>query len=832
MSASFSFPVSRVHTGVALCLLLTCFTALPAAGQLTTRLDTLVARQVGPGMSHFHIHAPEVPWNVHVVEIDLKDNPHLKIQTVKAGDRLVGSERTSAMAARNDRPEHRVVAAMNGDFYGGGGVPLGLQLVGGEFVRNHSSGWWAAGFDADHGMMIEMSQFQGTVRHRGQSRTINNINSTRNTDNLILYNRFMGSATGTNEFGTEVVVRNLTPWAGNDSVRVVVENVRRNTGSSVIPAGGAVLSGHGQSAAFLNSVEVGDEMMLFMGIVPGIPGVREVISGQPLIVQNGVRVPQSGSFAMDLHPRTGIGFNADTSKAYFVTVDGRHSSSAGMSLPEFADLFITIGAYRAANLDGGGSTTMVVRGSVVNRFSDSVERSIANAILVVSTAPEGALSRLQTSPTTIKLFQGRTSQITLTGADEYFNPREIDLAQASFTVDSRLGSVTPQGLFTAGTSNDTGYVYIDYGALRDSVAVIVTTVDSLRLTPRNISTDTLRAVQFLPAIFDQDRILQSLPATVLQWSSSDASIGTVDAMGLFHGRQPGVTWLHVAYGGARDSVRVSVDVQQGRHVLEDFSSMEVWSLSGSFVNLQNTRIEHTTERASLGEGSLALHYEFTHDTSVRNDIYLQTDIDIEGVPDAVAVDMWTDGRNHQLFFIFEDALGNEFSVSPAMWANPTGGFGSVYSAMSRAVGRVPGYRVMYHPIRLTRLEVRLFRSGEPGSVVQGSMWIDNLRVTYPATITNIEDEAGLPTGSIELFPNYPNPFERTTTVSFRMSEPAHARLVVYDLLGREVFIVRDGFEAAGIHTTTIDAGHLPSGMYMFRLYAGEQVLTRAMTVLR
>jgi exopolysaccharide biosynthesis protein len=68
-----------------------------------------------------------------------------------------------------------------------------------------------------------------------------------------------------------------------------------------------------------------------------------------------------------------------------VTVDGRQTFSVGMSLPEFADLLLKLGACQAINLDGGGSTTMVLEGQIVNYPSDQTgERSVGNCLLLVA----------------------------------------------------------------------------------------------------------------------------------------------------------------------------------------------------------------------------------------------------------------------------------------------------------------------------------------------------------------------------------------------------------------------------------------------------------------
>jgi exopolysaccharide biosynthesis protein len=84
------------------------------------------------------------------------------------------------------------------------------------------------------------------------------------------------------------------------------------------------------------------------------------------------------------HPRTGIGFSQDSSTVYFITVDGRQQTSRGMTLIEFADLMIEHGIYQGLNLDGGGSTTMVVSNIIVNSPSDQTgERKVGNCIVVI-----------------------------------------------------------------------------------------------------------------------------------------------------------------------------------------------------------------------------------------------------------------------------------------------------------------------------------------------------------------------------------------------------------------------------------------------------------------
>jgi exopolysaccharide biosynthesis protein len=84
------------------------------------------------------------------------------------------------------------------------------------------------------------------------------------------------------------------------------------------------------------------------------------------------------------HPRTAVGFSRDSSTLLLLTVDGRSENSGGMTLIELANVMRELGAWQAMNFDGGGSTTMVIDGKVVNHPSETEgERAVGDALLVV-----------------------------------------------------------------------------------------------------------------------------------------------------------------------------------------------------------------------------------------------------------------------------------------------------------------------------------------------------------------------------------------------------------------------------------------------------------------
>ncbi len=104
-------------------------------------------------------------------------------------------------------------------------------------------------------------------------------------------------------------------------------------------------------------------------------------------------------------------------------------------------------------------------------------------------------------------------------------------------------------------------------------------------------------------------------------------------------------------------------------------------------------------------------------------------------------------------------------------------------------------------------------------------------VDVPISSTSIDKDPEIASG-IRLEQNYPNPFNPSTLIRFELRASHVARLAVYDVLGREVEVLVDGAMPAGQHSVTFDASSLSSGMYMYVLTAGDQRVSRTMTLIK
>lgn len=119
----------------------------------------------------------------------------------------------------------------------------------------------------------------------------------------------------------------------------------------------------------------------------GGDGITEALGGFPELLAEGERVGDLAvgdlpSFAASRHPRTAVGYDSESGRFWMIAVDGRQPPhSSGMTLPELTSLLEALGADEALNLDGGGSTVLIVRGRPVSRPSDEDgERSVVNAL--------------------------------------------------------------------------------------------------------------------------------------------------------------------------------------------------------------------------------------------------------------------------------------------------------------------------------------------------------------------------------------------------------------------------------------------------------------------
>jgi hypothetical protein len=309
------------------------------------------------------------------------------------------AERVGDIAMR-----HGAIAAVNGGFFNvKNGEPMGLLKVAGELVSDNTVAKGAVIIRApDRGAMslaFDQLSAKMSVTFKGAdgkpiTLPIDGVDTTRERGKLMLYTPAYHADTDTAGAGTDWIL----DTAGGAALAVTA--IRVDETKAPIPRKGAVLSYGGLDLPEpLEDLIEGTTVTfsttwksLHNTPVADLEQADHIVNGAGLLRRQGVALADwsaenlvAATFTHFRHPRTIIGVDG-RGFIWLAAIDGRQSDySVGMQFSDLQRLCDRIGLKDALNLDGGGSTTMWVKGQVVNRPSDpSGPRAVSDAILVMA----------------------------------------------------------------------------------------------------------------------------------------------------------------------------------------------------------------------------------------------------------------------------------------------------------------------------------------------------------------------------------------------------------------------------------------------------------------
>jgi len=350
--------------------------------------EILRSEMADPGVEHIEIRRGDFSVGLGpdrwVINVLLLDPSRTRLELGRAHDKMAGTETTSSIVRRRG-----ALAGTNGGYFRTDGPyrgePAGIVLRAGKLLSEPSRkrpGLAVSGKGPRTRLAVVDVQVRAeVVVSKSVRRGIDAVNRPRLDDELVLFTPELGPTTMTGPGGIEAV-------AEKGRVSALIDG----KGGAAIPRSGWVLSASGAAAAWVRAnLRRGSriETRFDVRLDPRPDFTAEfVVGGGPRLIRGGR--PAAGDpgiygsgFADARHPRTAVGVRAD-GRILLVTVDGRQpEKSVGMTIAELTDLLIDLGAVEAINMDGGGSTTMVVDGKVVNSPSDLTgERPVGDALLV------------------------------------------------------------------------------------------------------------------------------------------------------------------------------------------------------------------------------------------------------------------------------------------------------------------------------------------------------------------------------------------------------------------------------------------------------------------
>jgi hypothetical protein len=335
--------------------------------------------------------APAGPIAVFLLKLDPR---RVRLDAALSNDEVMGAETVDALAARR-----QALAAVNGGFFNTRtGEPVSLLKVAGQIVSDNPTTKGAVVIRSPARGRTELQFDQIAVRlylkfkavGRDYIVPVDGVDTTRERSKLMLFTPLYHADTDTALNGTEWTL---------DGKPLKVKDVRRNMGRTPIPREGAVLSYGGlelpDALAVLApgvSVSVEPNWRTLNGVsARDLDRADAIVNGAGLLRVRG-RIPANWETAENLspanfinmrHPRTMMGVDRDGA-VWLAAIDGRQPEySVGMTFADLQRLCDRLGFTDALNLDGGGSTTMVVNGRIVNKPSDPAgPRPVSDAILV------------------------------------------------------------------------------------------------------------------------------------------------------------------------------------------------------------------------------------------------------------------------------------------------------------------------------------------------------------------------------------------------------------------------------------------------------------------
>lgn len=687
---------------------------------------------------------------LHVLQVDLT-NPYVRLDAMGGkGGSVTAKQSVGAMAK-----ETGAVAGINGDVFGTAspneGAPMGAQITSGRLLvsTNQLAGMYAFGVTSDRKPIIDQFVFTGTVTAAdGAIFNLTGMNkSAYRTEPDSGYSHVNGLYIYTSAWTSpqRPAGSSTTPTEALVIDGIVTEVSEGTQIATPIPANGYILRGHqkGTSGKYITEhLKVGDRIdanyqlkSMTNNKVYDPAAFQMMVSGHTLLMDNGAATP----FSRDINgvsgsadrARTAVGYSKDGGTAYLITVE-ENGGREGVSLKELQQMLTQLGVWKAVNLDGGGSTTMVSRplgefqiGLAHPTFYGTTQRLVTNGIGVYTSAPQGSLKGIVASgPKT--LFIGEQAAYTLKAYDTYYNPIDPNGLTPTWSISDNFGTIQ-NGTFQA-TKAGNATLTVKAGAASESIPLevigeaqisqLIVEPSTTLLTPGSVISVPVKA-----QLTDGRQL--PVPASAVTWEFRGFT-GTVSNGKLTVNKvQSGIAAAYAIarYDGYGSTAVLSTGSEK---LLEDFEKATYnVGFSGMPAETVGTTSIVTGITGRESSKVLYMNYDFTNGSGKRYANAVLNDgkgITIEGSPSAMTLDVLGDQSMSWLRMEGTDGNGKAFYITIADkidWA----GWKNI--RVDLAAAGLKG------PAKLTKLYIVNQEQDQDERAVQGELAYDNLKLQYP-----------------------------------------------------------------------------------------------------
>lgn len=488
---------------------------------------------IAPGVAYanYELQTTAGPLAIHVVAIHPRRSD-VRIGSVVADDSLISRGETVGSMARRTR----AVAGINGDFFDIGNTnrPINMVVRDGALLQLPYKRYVLA-ITRDMLPHIAEFTFSGEVAINDRALPLYGIDEMPLPGGISLITPLYGRVSPHDN----ITLASVEPIGGGvpPLTRYRVTGIADNL--SPQPPGYYVAIGP-TDYGIVGVPDINTVISVSGDLSPlGLSSIAAAVGGGALILHDGEwyddddapyrkendkRMPCSGAAI------------APDGRLFFVEVDGRqHELSVGVTRREFAALMRALGATEGLLLDGGGSSTLVVRrlgdsvADVVNSPSDGRERPVADGVFVYSTAPVGAAVRLVARPSVLRGVDGAEIPLRIAAVDAAYHVTAANAPFSAAVVPSRLG-VVRDGSFVA-LRPGTGRLMLHGDGVRGQVPIEVEASPTRTLiAPAEPNVDPHTTIALRARAYDASGYALALPP-LLRWSTN---AGSIDRWGVFH----------------------------------------------------------------------------------------------------------------------------------------------------------------------------------------------------------------------------------------------------------------------------------------------------------
>lgn len=659
-----------------LAVLVAALSIVSFAASQSSYFQRVKLERIAPGVRYYHFLEPMGPVNLDVLRINRSERI-IGFDAILGDGTLHGVETIGNVCKQIDNNRKYPIGAINGDFYHLGSFPgmtLGVMVVNGEIVtspplKNDKAQRPCFAVYQTGQPDIAYIGYEGTLAVPGEAHyELPAVNRPRARGGFVLYTWRYGNDTPS-DGGTDVILENIMGVEKGEPFKLLPGRKYRaevsaiKSGGSPIPKSGAVLGYDGSSGAISRDFKPGAVISFKFDRVGGKADAQSIVGGWPILVDNGVNQYKPGYD--ERHPRTAIGFNKK--EIYIAVVDGRRAGwSRGMSFHELGELMIKMKCTKAINFDGGGSSTMWVRGKVRNKVSDGKDRAVSNGIAVMLNAPRSSrLERISIEPAELSILTGYSVNMNAYGQDRYYNPVSTN-DRFEWYADSTIGSITSSGVFSSGLRPTSGRIRARLEGMVETVDVSVYNEPPIfQIFPTSATFFEGETLQFEMVAMDH----AGLPVlgdyhNRVRWNVTPG-LGEIDSGGFFKaGNIAAKGQIEVSIGEITRIIQIKVGTV--KKLYDDFERMSVWSFYSVPEDKLPGSFSITSRAAYKGDKGGELKYGFDNKSSTQA-AYAKTRLIDLGRPIGIRIYVKGDGSDHELRLAYRN--GKDKRITEAFEQN-------------------------------------------------------------------------------------------------------------------------------------------------------------------